>query len=528
MADSATGSAPPGASSSWAGGTTGTVGGGRAAFDSIVEVCDLIAIKAVEADFKVMQIGNGGSARGDAIDGWQAYDGHMSYVFWASPLTGKFPDGMDEQAVRSRHPDAFIVVDNVLKSEPSGMGAEAPTVNLRHDAYGMYEGWLSAINDLFEPWKSLAHCDESSIEQSAAELGRQVRSLSLGVASDLYEKQFKPGQDNLQELAEPGWAGEVNGAIQTSALLTGRTMETFRHKFVVPMPWTLSNIQLLMLSTGCGIYGQAGVIRQTKEAVGNVLASAVEAMDSVTAGGGGVKATTTLMILGAAAAAASTFVSGPVGLAGAAALASTALGVTKDAVSGGLVKKEVDLGSGSASAVFAGIGGALQKANEYMRAEEDAIWKSLPAWSEAVAAAPDDFGVPKTVGHFTEEAEIAMTKHAVTTVQALLERVHDQVRGVARSVNVAEGPYVRDSRLGVGTSGAFMAIDGLWNLAEDVAVDYSNQLRDGSEMLGDAFRMFQRTDGDVGDGFRRFTETVGDGPGSRVDPYASASEEGAH
>lgn len=489
----------------------------------MADMCDLIAIKAVEADFKLMTIGNGGSAVGDANDGWQAYDGHTNYVFWASPLTGKYPDDMDEQAIRSRHPDAFIVVDNVIRAEPSETSAETPTVNLRHDAYRMYEDWKSAVNDLFEPWKSLAHCDEDAIQQSAASLGQRVRSLSLGVASDLYEKQFKPGQDNLQELADPGWAGEVSGAIQTSALLTGRTMETFRHKFVVPMPWTLSNIQLLMLSAGCGIYGQAGVIRQAKQSVGNILASAVKAMDSVSAGGGGVKLTTTLMLVGAAAAAASTFVSGPVGLASGLALASTALGAGKDVLGGDLVEKDVPLDAASASAAYSSIAAALQQANEYMRSEENTIWASLPAWSEAVAASPDDFGVPRTVGHFTEEPEISMTKHAVTTVQGLLERVQDQVRSVARSTTISQGPYMRDGELGIGTSGAYMAVDGLWSLAQDVALDYSNQLRDGSEMLGEAFRMFQRTDGDIGDDFRRFTETVGDGPGSRIDPYGSAS-----
>lgn len=392
--------------------------------------------------------------------------------------------------------------------------ASPVSYNIFTDTPMRLENWRGAIGDAFRPWQTLP--EEGAIRASAEELGNRIAGLTMNFGGAGGQGTETSGAGLAGEIRDPHWAAKVQSGIEEAGELKGYAMDVFKLKFINPMPYVVSNIQVLLLSTACTMAAQAGVIEAAKATVGSFAKAGVAAMEASNqnrSGGDSKNAPQALLLMvGAAAAAASTLLSGPVGLGAAAGLAGTALGLGASVAGGDLEGTPVELGGGRPEDVYQHILDALEKANAKMAAEEDGLSSAFTTWNDEVVADPDAFGVPKSVEPYSDPAdrEIVMEARSVGIAGELLIDVGRQVLGVARSADLSRGPYLRDGSLGIGDSGAFATIQACSTLGESVCSNYANHLEVASERLEDAYRHVSNVDGDVGDAFRRWSEQVGD------------------
>lgn len=470
-----------------------------------------MAIAALEAEISWVGV-NGAYPVGDADHGWRAAQGDGGETLFVS-VDGRLPGGGSVASFVSQHSGHWVFVDGVQVNEASTT-ASPVSYNIFTDTSMRLENWRGAIRDAFKPWRTLP--DEGPIRGKAEDLGKRIAGLTLNFGATGNQDLDSSGVGLAEDVRDPHWAAQVQSGIDEAIELKGYTMDVFKLKFVHPMPFVVSNIQVLLLSTACTMAAQAGVIEAAKASVGSFARAGLSAMKASNrnAGGGASKDSgkAFLLIAGAAAAAASTLLSGPVGLSAAAALAGTALGLGTSAVSGDFASEPVELGGERPMDVYQNLVDALVGANSKMAAEEDGLSSAFTKWNEKVVADPDSFGVPRRVDPYSDpkDREIVMDARSVGVVGELLVDVGSRVLGVARSADQSRGAYSRDGSLGVGDSGAFPTIQSCATLGESVSATYAKHLEVASERLEEAYRHVAQVDGDVGAGFRRWTDQVGD------------------
>jgi hypothetical protein len=492
------------------------VGGGDLAsgLESFAELSDLLeqmAVAALEAEISWIGI-NGAYPIGDAEHGWRAEQGDGGETLFVS-VSGQLPGGFSVDSFVSQHAGHWVFVDGAQVNDASTTGSSV-SYNIFTDTPMRLEDWRGAIGDAFEPWRTLP--EEAPVRGMAEDLGKRIAGLTMNFGATGDQDVDSPGAGLADDVRDPHWAAQVQSGIDEAIELKGYTMDVFKLKFIHPMPFVVSNIQVLLLSTACTMAAQAGVIEAAKASVGSFARAGLTAMKASDRNGGGrgSKDSTKafLLIAGAAAAAASTLLSGPVGLSAAAALAGTALGLGTSAVGGDFASEPVELGGERPMDVYQHIVDALTGANSKMAAEEAGLSSAFSKWNEKVVGDADSFGVPKRVDPYSDpdDREIVMNARSVGIVGALLVDVGGQVLGVARSAEPSRGGYLRDASLGIGDSGAFSTIQSCAALGESVCTTYAKHLEVASERLEEAYRHVAKVDGDVGADFRRWTDQVGD------------------
>lgn len=489
----------------------GDLSSGLQSFAELPELVEQMAIAALEAEISWVGV-NGAYPVGDADHGWRAAQGDGGETLFVS-ASGRLPGGGSVDSFVSQHAGHWVFVNGAQVNDASAT-ASPVSYNIFTDTPMRLENWRGAIGDAFRPWQTLP--EEGAIRAAAEELGNRVAGLTMSFGGAGGQGTETSGAGLAGEIRDPHWAAKVQSGIEESSELKGYAMDVFKLKFIYPMPFVVSNIQVLLLATACTMAAQAGVIEAAKATVGSFAKAGIAAMEASNrnrVGGDSTNAPKAFLLMaGAAAAAASTLLSGPVGLGAAASLAGTALGLGASVAGGDFAGKEVEFVGERPEDVYQKIVDELVEVNAKMAAEEDGLSSAFTTWNDEVLADPDAFGVPKTVEPYSDPAdrEIVMDARTVGIAGELLIDVGQQVLKVARSADLSRGAYLRDGSLGIGDSGAFATIRACSTLGESVCSNYSQHLEVASERLEDAYRHVANVDGDVGDAFRRWTDQVGD------------------